>query len=216
MKNFIWESRIFLFLYFLFVVAGAVIILKFERGSEILYFNSLHHAYSDELFKWITRMAEGPFLTVIVLLIFTRNFGNGMLLFINIMLIFIFVHLFKQILFSSEIRPSVFFEGKEYLNFVDGVDILRYNSFPSGHTAVAFGVFFMLSVFVKNKVWSVLLFALALLVGISRVYLLEHFFRDVYFGSVVGITVTLIFYSFIHPSKFFKNLKWKDKFLLKR
>jgi membrane-associated phospholipid phosphatase len=34
----------------------------------------------------------------------------------------------------------------------------------------------------------------ALLVGLSRIYLMEHFWIDVYFGSLIGILITLLVY----------------------
>jgi membrane-associated phospholipid phosphatase len=56
---------------------------------------------------------------------------------------------------------------------------------------------------------------LALLVGISRVYLLQHFFRDVYAGSMVGVVISSVFYLTFVRSGFYNSLHWKDKALLK-
>jgi membrane-associated phospholipid phosphatase len=133
---------------------------------------------------------------------------------LNCALVFVLIMVLKLQIFANQVRPSVYFEGKQHLDFVQGVEILRYNSFPSGHTAAAFAFCFMLSLLFENKKWSVLLFLTALLVGISRMYLLEHFFRDVFFGSIVGMSVTTLFYLTFVRSDFYQNIKWKDKALL--
>ncbi|MDH5599438.1 MAG: phosphatase PAP2 family protein, partial [Cyclobacteriaceae bacterium] len=44
----------------------------------------------------------------------------------------------------------------------------------------------------KNKYISALSFILALTVGFSRVYLLQHFFVDIYFGAILGVIATVM------------------------
>lgn len=215
MKNFVLQNRIFLTLYFLFLIAGGFIFLRLETGNEILYFNKLHTPFFDHFFTWVTRLAEAPVLLFILLMALRFGYGKGLIAGINALLVFAITQFFKQVIFSSYVRPSTFFQGKEQLNFVQGVEIYRYNSLPSGHTATAFGLFFMFSILVSDKRWSYLFFLLALLVGVSRVYLLEHFFRDVYFGSMIGVFTTAAFYLSFSRSSFYSRLSWKDKTILK-
>lgn len=215
MKAFLNKNKIFLSLYFLFLLAGIFVIARHEKGDEIIYFNSLHTPFFDEFFKRVTQLAEFPLLIFILLVVVFMSYGEGFLLSLNILLVAAAVHILKHFVFSAQIRPSVFFEGKLSLQFVEGVKILHHNSFPSGHTAAAFALFFMLSVFLKNKKWSIALFSVALLVGVSRVYLFQHFFRDVYFGSLIGVTVSVLFYLSFGQSHFYNNLTWRNKALLK-
>ena len=35
---------------------------------------------------------------------------------------------------------------------------------------------------------------MAILVGYSRIYLSQHFFEDVYAGSIIGVVITIIVY----------------------
>ena len=65
-----------------------------------------------------------------------------------------------------------------------------------------------------RRVVQTVIVVLALLVGISRMYLLEHFLTDVYFGSLLGMGITAAFYLTFGESDFYRNLKWKDKALL--
>ncbi|HWB62027.1 MAG TPA: phosphatase PAP2 family protein [Chitinophagales bacterium] len=209
MKKFIWQNRVFLGLYALFLVIGAVLIFRYEKGAEIIYFSALHNSYSDTFFVWITRLAEAPMLVLIIGFSLRNGLRNGLIVGLNVLLTFTITSFLKLMVFPGSDRPSVYFEGKTTLNFVQGVEIYHHHSFPSGHTSSAFALFFMLSILAENKKWSYLFFTLALLVGISRVYLLEHFFSDVYFGSLTGMAVTVIFYLIFVRSRFFENLEWR-------
>lgn len=215
MKNFVERGKVFLLLYLALLIVGAVIIALFEKGDEILYANGLHNAFSDDLFKWITKLAEAPAFILALLFVFFSSYGKGILLGINLGLVAGVVQIFKKLVFADAIRPALFFENKVALQFVQGVDVFRHNSFPSGHTAIGFATFFMLALFTENKLLQVLFFVTALLISVSRVYLLQHFFRDIYFGSLVGVTVTGLFWLTFAQSKFYNNLTWKDKALLK-
>ena len=49
-------------------------------------------------------------------------------------------------------------------------------------------------IFTKKKPLGILFFLLAVIVGLSRIYLSQHFFMDIYFGSIVGVVITSILY----------------------
>ncbi len=211
MKKFFADNKIFFLLYGLFVITGAVIIATLERGNEILYFNALHNPFADQFFKWMSYLAEWPLLAFMLLIAIRFSYGKGLILALNNLLILLEVQILKRFIFATQVRPSVFFENKASLNFIPGVNIEQYHSFPSGHTAGAFAFCLMLCLLLKDKRWAIVLFTLALLVGISRIYLLQHFFRDVYAGSLVAVISTLVFYLTFVRSSFYNNLKWKDK-----
>lgn len=107
----------------------------------------------------------------------------------------------KQTVFNDVVRPKKFFEGIQELYFVPGVENHLYFSFPSGHATCAFSLYFALALLVKNKALELSLFFVALLVGYSRIYLSQHFFEDVYAGSLIGISITFIVYYLIQKSK---------------
>jgi undecaprenyl-diphosphatase len=67
----------------------------------------------------------------------------------------------------------------------------RHYSFPSGHSQAAFGAATAVSYYYRG--WIIpAVFAGAILVGISRIYLGVHFPLDVVGGAVVGITCSLV------------------------
>ena len=61
----------------------------------------------------------------------------------------------------------------------------RFNSFPSGHTTVSFAVAYVLSK--RYPYLSIPLYSIALMVGLSRIYLGSHYPSDVVAGAIVGV-----------------------------
>ena len=60
-------------------------------------------------------------------------------------------------------------------------------SFPSGHTSQAFFLATLMAPHFPNSLWVVfLLYAIALLVGITRMYVGAHYPRDVLAGAILG------------------------------
>ena len=60
-------------------------------------------------------------------------------------------------------------------------------SFPSGHTSQAFFMATLMAAYFDAGVWAVcLLYAIALLVGITRIYVGAHYPRDVLAGAILG------------------------------
>jgi membrane-associated phospholipid phosphatase len=103
---------------------------------------------------------------------------------------------FKHVVFGPVPRPHKYFEGKVPLEIFDGQSIAHVYSFPSGHSTSAFALFTLLSLLAwKRPPAVVLFFCAALLAGISRIYLAQHFTEDVLAGGLTGfVTMTLLYY----------------------
>lgn len=65
-----------------------------------------------------------------------------------------------------------------------------HQSFPSGHTIVAFAVSGVLAERIKNPWATVGLYGFAAATGWSRMYTDHHWFSDVFFGAVISIAVS--------------------------
>jgi undecaprenyl-diphosphatase len=78
------------------------------------------------------------------------------------------------------------------LQLIDGVHSLvlfgSYDSFPSAHTAVAFAAASF--VYQYSRTTGVSMYALALLVGVSRIFVGVHFPLDVLVGALLGTSVS--------------------------
>jgi membrane-associated phospholipid phosphatase len=166
-------------------------------------------------------LGEGGFLTLVaVVLLFTR-LKYFFVYLIDISVVGIVIGFLKVQMFPDHVRPSLFFNGQYKLHFAEGIPVLTLYSFPSGHTAVAFAVFFLLAIYIKRTWVSMVLLCMALLVGLSRMYLMEHFWIDVYFGSLVGILITLLVYivlqkPMIHSDSKFLNLSLHERYLKRK
>ncbi|MBK8956091.1 MAG: phosphatase PAP2 family protein [Saprospiraceae bacterium] len=101
--------------------------------------------------------------------------------------------LLKHVLFKGLPRPLEHFnELYPYLNLVDGVHISRLNTFPSGHSAAAFMLFALLAFQFRNVFVQFCFAVLAIITAFSRVYLFEHFLRDVLAGAFIGLGISTL------------------------
>jgi membrane-associated phospholipid phosphatase len=209
-KTVLKNNLYFILPYCIFLLAGGVHLLLYSRSESHLFFNSLHHSFSDAVSPYITWLGDGLVSVIITVLLLWVSFRYAMLSGISFLIAALIVQLSRRTVFQGWPRPVKFFEGTHDLHLVPDVTVHSYNTFPSGHTATAFALYFCLSLMVKNNVLKLLFFILALLAACSRVYLSQHFFADVYFSSLIGMFSALAAYFIV------SNIKsdWPGKSLL--
>jgi len=81
-------------------------------------------------------------------------------------------------------RPIIY-EALNATFFVPGTFESVFNSMPSGHTAVSFAGLVMLGMLTPRIKWAT--WTLAILIGLSRVYVGAHWVGDVIFGAFIGM-----------------------------
>ena len=164
-------------------------VVVFPKGELELLINKFHYPVLDIFFKYITNLGDGSLLAILLIGLLFYNYYAAILAAFSIVVQSLLVTIFKRWIFNGLERPAAFFDQSISLNFVDGVDVHTSNTFPSGHTASGFALFALLFIILNNRkvIVSALLFLLAFLVGFSRVYLLQHFVVDAYFGAIIGI-----------------------------
>jgi membrane-associated phospholipid phosphatase len=190
-KHFFAEGKWFLTPCFVLAILVAALLLYLPKGDEIVFIHTQQTHALNVFFRVVTSLSEWPITIIILIFSIIHGLNKGVLLTLTTLLNAVLVTTLKKGVFAGYVRPALFFEGKLALNFVPGVEIYKYNSFPSGHTAAAFALFFMMSLLVKDKRLSLVFFLVATLVGFSRVYLLQHFLIDVYFGAILGAVVAV-------------------------
>lgn len=210
MKTIVKANLSFFFPYLIFIVFGAVLILINTKAETHLGFNNFHNSFFDVFFYYATFLGDGVTAVLVVIILFTVQFRAAIIVGLSNIISALITQVLKRTLFAEMVRPKKFFEGIHDLYFVPGVENYLYNSFPSGHSTCAFSLYLSLALIVKNKKYKTVFCILAFLVGYSRIYLSQHFFEDVYAGSLIGVVITIITYYFIQKS----NKNWMDRSLI--
>jgi diacylglycerol kinase (ATP) len=73
-----------------------------------------------------------------------------------------------------------------------------YGGMPSAHAALAFSVWTIVTLLTKNALVMTLTFVVALMAAQGRVASGAHTFREVLFGAVLGILLSLLVFQFIY------------------
>ena len=95
-------------------------------------------------------------------------------------------------------RPKYFFfEGFERVDFFNALH--KANSFPSGHTQAAFTLAVLLIIYANKYYW--IIFTIAALMGISRIFMSMHFPSDILFGAYLGSLIPILLYKLYYESK---------------
>ena len=217
MKYLIRKDLNYWLLLLLFIIIGGVFLFIEGKENSFLIINSIGDPSLDSFFKYITYLGDGRItasLLLLLLLVSYKRFIQGIMCLAIPSLITL---IFKRTIFDHVSRPSLHFRdtGIDF-HTVENVSMLMQNSFPSGHTTAAFALFTFLALIVKNTWVNWILFTLALLSGISRIYLGQHFFTDVYFGAMIGSFFSLLVFHFTRLYFMRKDLAWADKSLIIR
>lgn len=169
--------------------------------SNILFWvqNNLHNSFLDRIMTLITYLGNlgTVWILLSIALILTKKYRIiGVLTFITLILNTI---LGDCILKHIVNRPRPF-------NMLKGLDIIINRptsySFPSGHTSSSFAAALMLGYYIRNYRWC--FYITAILIALSRIYLLVHYPSDVFCGILLGCI------SFIIINTLYKKI-YKDK-----
>jgi membrane-associated phospholipid phosphatase len=193
----------FLVLFLAYVIGLGVLLIIYPKGAMELWVNQ--HIRADSLFFWITFLGDGIFYVVVSLLMALKNKRWAGFALLCYAVTGIIAQFLKIVIFPDSPRPSAFFGQNIPLHFVEGVELHTSNSFPSGHTTSAFSLALVLSLYGRQGWISIVCFLGAVLVGFSRVYLMQHFFIDTYFGAYIGVLVSFALYQFL--GRFLKHKK---------
>ncbi len=189
-KKIIEPLQLFLLLWVLWLSAGIVLYFIYPKGVLELKWNENHNLLFDYFFTFTTYLGNGfvyAIFVVTLLFIDRRKFLIGLTASLTCMLISV---LMKQYFFRGEERPLTYFGDTVNIHLPDGAEKLLFGSFPSGHTLSAFSMFLLAAYFMKNKIAQFSFFCLAVIVGLSRIYLMAHFKEDVWTGSLLGVLIS--------------------------
>jgi len=212
------ENRVFFLGCLFFLMAVGLLLITVETGDAIIWFSDRRSGWWDVFFKTGTRLGEE--LTYILLFIFCLfiRYRYSMLILLTGVTVSLVSYLTKTLF--QQPRPSLYFEKIKLLDqiqLVEGVSLYSgYTSFPSGHTMSAFALFGLLAMLMRRKQVSGLFFLfLAIVVALSRVYLVQHFLKDIFLGAILGLVLAVCLYS-LHRLWSLEGNQWYNRALTGR
>jgi len=198
------DNRTFFITYNLLLLIGLYPLLVWDKLTVFLFINKHHHHFLDKFFYYITYLGDGITYGLLLLILWLlkvpfKKLFIGATSFVGMSII---IQSLKRIIFSHYHRPIKLVDDPSQLHIVDGVDIVHYLSFPSGHAGTIFVAVCLLNLILPNRngLYSIFLLCLAALVAYSRVYLCQHFYTDIYVGGLIGGWTTFLTYAFFIDS----------------
>ncbi len=209
MKLFLKNNWLFLFLYVLILAYSSFYLLNFEKAALHLKINTLVGVpFFDSFFKYITYLGDGIFAALIAFVFLFFNIKKGIFILLSYIASGLTSAYLKNHVFDIN-RPHfvfTYFIKNTQIKYIDGIDMISLNSFPSGHATTSFAVFISLALLSKSQFNKICCLALAVLGAFSRVYLSQHWLIDVTIGSLIGLGFSLLMYIFIMRENCFPKI----------
>ena len=184
------------------LVLGLVLFLM-PKAELHLALCQPHTTILDTFVPIITNLVDWlPYLCVVLLLFYRA--GWAIFLASNLLLSTLIVQPIKHLVHAP--RPITWFAENMSditLPLVEGVRMNHWLSFPSGHTATFFVLFFTLSIIlcaeniIGKNILSFVCFLCASFGAYTRIYLSQHFALDIFTGILIAVFSTLILYFFL-------------------
>lgn len=220
MKSFFNEHRWFLLPFVIFYFGCSILLIQTSVGDVFTKVNEAVTPSGVLIFKFITQLGEEiPYLLMGLISFLYISPRKTISLALTGLLTGIVSYSLK--VYFAHPRPYLYYRDQQLLDFFflpENVDVhSALTSFPSGHTMSAFALYASISFLFlsKNKLASLALF-IAIAVGFSRIYLFQHFLKDVFFGAILGVLVAILV-SFLDSNNYFTKVrKWNQPFLTKK
>ena len=206
MKSIVKDNRLFFISIGTISLIGGVALFFYGKPDLIYFFNERRTNGLNTFFKYFTKLGEEPIYLLSALFFLTKKIRHAILIALIGFVVMGLSYGLKA--FFAIDRPFAYFRKLnllEEINFIEGVDVhSAATSFPSGHAMSAFALYSMIILLLpKRKRYVFPLLTIAVGVAVSRVYLVQHFYVDVYVGSVIGVLVAMLL--------FWINGKWRER-----
>lgn len=165
----------------------------------LLIVNGAHSPFFDSVMWCISgRWIWVPFYVVLAYLLFRRmSWKRASICLVTIGLIILAADQTCATLIRPEIgrlRPANLNNPlSSFVHVVNGYRGGRYG-FPSCHAANTFALAVFMSLVIRHKWFTVMMFSWAFVVSYSRMYLGVHYFGDLFCGATIGSLFAVLFY----------------------
>lgn len=165
----------------------------------LLIVNGAHSPFFDSVMWCISgRWIWVPFYAVLAYLLFRRmSWKRASICLVTIGLIILAADQTCATLIRPEIgrlRPANLNNPlSSFVHIVNGYRGGRYG-FPSCHAANTFALAVFMSLVIRHKWFTVMMFSWAFVVSYSRMYLGVHYFGDLFCGATIGSLFAVLFY----------------------
>lgn len=165
----------------------------------LLIVNGAHSPFFDSVMWCISgRWIWVPFYAVLAYLLFRRmSWKRASICLVTIGLIILAADQTCATLIRPEIgrlRPANLNNPlSSFVQVVNGYRGGRYG-FPSCHAANTFALAVFMSLVIRHKWFTVMMFSWAFVVSYSRMYLGVHYFGDLFCGATIGSLFAVLFY----------------------
>lgn len=165
----------------------------------LLIVNGAHSPFFDSVMWCISgRWIWVPFYAVLAHLLFRRmSWKRASICLVTIGLIILAADQTCATLIRPEIgrlRPANLNNPlSSFVHVVNGYRGGRYG-FPSCHAANTFALAVFMSLVIRHKWFTVMMFSWAFVVSYSRMYLGVHYFGDLFCGATIGSLFAVLFY----------------------
>lgn len=165
----------------------------------LLIVNGAHSPFFDSVMWCISgRWIWLPFYAVLAYLLFRRmSWKRASICLVTIGLIILAADQTCATLIRPEIgrlRPANLNNPlSSFVHVVNGYRGGRYG-FPSCHAANTFALAVFMSLVIRHKWFTVMMFSWAFVVSYSRMYLGVHYFGDLFCGATIGSLFAVLFY----------------------
>lgn len=165
----------------------------------LLIVNGAHSPFFDSVMWCISgRWIWVPFYAVLAYLLFRRmSWKRASICLVTIGLIILAADQTCATLIRPEIgrlRPANLNNPlSSFVHVVNGYRVGRYG-FPSCHAANTFALAVFMSLVIRHKWFTVMMFSWAFVVSYSRMYLGVHYFGDLFCGATIGSLFAVLFY----------------------
>ena len=186
----------------IFVAAFGLLLWKYD--FEILFFiqDHIRNDFLDVVVPFYTNLGDDGIIWIVlgVVMLIPKKTRKCGIMILAALLVMLLVN--NMVLKNLVARPR---PCATYPEMVDLVHVPTSYSFPSGHTVSAIAV--AVTVLLHHKKFGIAILTMAILMGLTRLYVFVHFPTDVYGGMIVGTAIALgvHFAQKKITAKFFKN-----------